>query len=227
MIQISNISKSYTSSAGTTTIFNDISLQIKAGQNIAIIGPSGSGKSTLLSILAGLDTPTSGTVMYDDVNIHTMSERELALFRNKKIGIIFQAFELVQFFTAYENVLLPLSIRSGGKSATDRAAVDAIIESVNLSHRKDSLPATLSGGEQQRVAIARVLASGCDILFADEPTGNLDSSNGKKILDLLLSFVNNEEKTLVIITHDMNIARQMDAIYEIKDGQLTPVTAHA
>lgn len=220
MIQISNLSKSYQSGDVVTSIFADISLTIEAGQNIAIIGPSGSGKSTLLSIIAGLDTPTAGTVTYDNVNIHTLKEKELATFRNQKIGIIFQAFELVQFFTAYENVMLPLSIRSGGRRATDRALVDGIMESVNLSHRTSSLPATLSGGEQQRVAIARVLASGCDILFADEPTGNLDARNGKKVLDLLLSFVNNPEKTLVIITHDMNIARQMDVIYEIKDGRL-------
>jgi putative ABC transport system ATP-binding protein len=221
MIQISNISKSYTSGGVVTTIFKDISLQIEAGQNIAIIGPSGSGKSTLLSIIAGLDTPTSGTVTYDDVNVHTLPEADLATFRNQKIGIIFQAFELVQFFTAYENIMLPLSIRSGGRNTADTQLVSGIIESVNLSHRRHSLPATLSGGEQQRVAIARVLASGCDILFADEPTGNLDATNGKKILDLLLSFVNNADKTLIIITHDMNIARQMDVIYEIKDGQLT------
>jgi len=223
MIQISNLSKSYQSGGAVTNIFKDLSLEIEAGQNIAIIGPSGSGKSTLLSIIAGLDTPTSGTVTYDNVNIHTLPEKELSTFRNQKIGIIFQAFELVQFFTAYENVMLPLSIRSGGRALADRKLVDGIMESVNLSHRTQSLPATLSGGEQQRVAIARVLASGCDILFADEPTGNLDAINGKKILDLLLSFVNNPNKTLVIITHDMNIARQMDVIYEIKDGQLTRV----
>lgn len=220
MITISNISKTYRSGDSETTIFKDLSLEIKDGQNIAIIGPSGSGKSTLLSIMAGLDTPTTGTVSYDGVNIHTLDEKDLSKFRNEKIGIIFQAFELVQFFTAYENVLLPLSIRSGGQQTADRTLVNGILSSVNLSHRKDSLPATLSGGEQQRVAIARVLASGCDILFADEPTGNLDASNGKKILDLLLSFVNQANKTLIVITHDMNIARQMDVIYEINDGKL-------
>jgi len=223
MIEIKNISKSYSDKEGTITIFKDISLTIASGQNIAIIGPSGSGKSTLLSIISGLDSPTTGSVLYDNVNIHTLDEKELSRFRNQKIGIIFQAFELVQFFTTYENVLLPLSIRSGSRSINN-TTINNILESVNLSHRKNSLPATLSGGEQQRVAIARVLASGCDVIFADEPTGNLDSINGKKILDLLLSFVNNKNKTLVIITHDMNIARQMDVIYEIKDNQLKIVS---
>jgi len=222
MIEIKNISKSYTNKEEVTTIFSNASLEIKKGQKIAIIGPSGSGKSTLLSIIAGLDKPTTGSVLYDGVDIHTMPEKELSRFRNEKVGIIFQAFELVQFFTAYENVLLPLSIRSGSQSVKNknRNIVDSLFESTNLSHRKNSLPATLSGGEQQRVAIARVLASGCDVIFADEPTGNLDSINGKKILDLLLSFVDKDHKTLVLITHDMNIAKQMDVIYEIKDGQL-------
>jgi len=223
MIEIKNISKSYEDKEGVTTIFNTISLDIKSGQKIAIIGPSGSGKSTLLSIVSGLDKPTTGSVLYDGIDIHSMPEKELSKFRNEKVGIIFQAFELVQFFTAYENVMLPLSIRSGDKSAKgrNRSVVDGLFESTNLSHRKQSLPATLSGGEQQRVAIARVLASGCDVIFADEPTGNLDSINGKKILDLLLSFVSDNGKTLVIITHDMNIAKQMDVIYEIKDGKLS------
>jgi len=223
MIEIKNISKSYEDKEGVTTIFNTISLDIKSGQKIAIIGPSGSGKSTLLSIVSGLDKPTTGSVLYDGIDIHSMPEKELSKFRNEKVGIIFQAFELVQFFTAYENVMLPLSIRSGDKTTKsgNRSIVDGLFESTNLSHRKQSLPATLSGGEQQRVAIARVLASGCDVIFADEPTGNLDSINGKKILDLLLSFVSDNGKTLVIITHDMNIAKQMDIIYEIKDGKLS------
>jgi len=222
MIEIKNISKSYTNKEEVTTIFSNTSLNIKRGQKIAIIGPSGSGKSTLLSIVSGLDKPTSGSVLFDNIDIHSMPEKELSQFRNKKVGIIFQAFELVQFFTAYENVMLPLSIRSGSPSVKNknRIIVDELFNSTNLSHRKYSLPATLSGGEQQRVAIARVLASGCDVIFADEPTGNLDSINGKKILDLLLSFVDDGRKTLIIITHDMNIAKQMDVIYEIKDGQL-------
>jgi len=220
MIEIKNISKSYKDKEGITTILDNISITIESGQKVAIIGPSGSGKSTFLSIIAGLDKPTTGSVLHDGVDIHNMSEKDLSVFRNEKVGIIFQAFELVQFFTAYENVMLPLSIRSDSQRAKNANIVDELFKSTNLSHRKNSLPATLSGGEQQRVAIARVLASGSDVIFADEPTGNLDSINGKKILDLLLSFVHDKKKTLIIITHDMNIAKQMDVIYEIKDNQL-------
>ena len=149
-----------------------------------------------------------------------MTEAELVEFRNKKIGIIFQSFELVQFFTAYENVMLPLSIRG----AQDVAKVDEIFQHIGLEHRKNNLPSKLSGGEQQRVAIARVLASGCDVICADEPTGNLDMINGKKILDLLLKTVAENGKTLIIITHDMHIAEKMDKIYEIKEGLLIPYT---
>ncbi len=217
MIKVQNISKAYNVDGQKISILENINLNINYGQKVAIIGASGSGKSTLLSIISGLDRPTSGDILYDDVDINTMDEATISNFRNKKIGIIFQAFELVQFFTAYENVMLPLSIR--GKSR-DRRVVDKLFEDINLTHRKDNLPSALSGGEQQRVAIARVLASGCDIIFADEPTGNLDSINGKKVLDLLLQSVNENKKTLIIITHDMNIAKQMDIIYEIKDGKV-------
>jgi len=144
MIEIKNISKSYENKEEVTTIFNTISLDIKSGQKIAIIGPSGSGKSTLLSIVAGLDKPTTGYVMYDGVDIHNMPEKDLLQFRNEKVGIIFQAFELVQFFTAYENVMLPLSIRSSGQSVKNKMSiVDGLFENTKLSHRKNSLPETL------------------------------------------------------------------------------------
>ncbi len=220
ILQLQNISKTYTQNGESTTILNDISLKIKKWEKIAIIGPSGSGKSTLLSLIAGLDVPTTGTVLFEWKSIQDFSEAELVEFRNKKIGIIFQSFELVQFFTAYENVMLPLSIRG----AQDVAKVDEIFQHIGLEHRKNNLPSKLSGGEQQRVAIARVLASGCDVICADEPTGNLDMINGKKILDLLLKTIEENGKTLIIITHDMHIAEKMDKIYEIKDGLLIPYT---
>lgn len=216
MITLKNISKTYEQADETSTILRDVSLQVEAGEKIAIIWPSGSGKSTLLSIMSGLDRPTSGEVLYDGEAIIDFSEKEFARFRNEKIGIIFQSFELVQFFTAYENVMLPLAIRDEKNPKT----VDEILSAMWLEHRKNNLPRALSWGEQQRVAIARVLASGCDIIFADEPTGNLDAVNGKKILELLLGLVKKEKKTLVIITHDMNIARQMDKIYEIRESAL-------
>lgn len=219
MITLKNITQTYKIDTEIITIFNDINLSVDTGQKIAIVGPSGSGKSTLLSLMAWLDTPTSGQVLYDGIDISTFSEEQISKFRNQKIGIIFQSFELVQFFTAYENIMLPLAIR--GKR--DNARVDDILTEVWLQHRRNNLPTALSGGEQQRVAIARVLASDCDIIFADEPTGNLDATNGKKILDLLLQSVEKKNKTLIIITHDMTIAQQMDIIYQLQNWSLQKI----
>lgn len=216
MITVKNISKTFQDGEHMVTILKDLSLTVETGQRVAIIGPSGSGKSTLLSILSGLDKPTSGEVHIDGVDIATLTEKELARFRNKKISIVFQAFELVQFFTAYENVMLPLAIRN----EVDTRLVDELFEKINLTPRKDNMPTTLSGGEQQRVAIARALASGSEIIFADEPTGNLDARNGKAILELFLTTVKDHKKTFIIITHDMSIAAQMDVIYEIENGKL-------
>jgi putative ABC transport system ATP-binding protein len=221
MITLKNISKTFLDGDAKITILHDVNLSIETGERVAIIGPSGSGKSTLLSILAGLDKPTTGEVTIDGVDIAKLPENKLALFRNKKISIVFQAFELVQFFTAYENVMLPLSIRDAKNTST----VDNLFKQVNLTHRKNNMPSTLSGGEQQRVAIARALASGSEIIFADEPTGNLDVLNGKKILDLFLQTVHEHKKTFIIITHDMTVAKQMDKVYEIKDGKLNLLPA--
>lgn len=223
MIILQNIGKSYHDGEDVTTILKDVSLEIKTGERIAIVGPSGSGKSTLLSIMSGLDTSTTGTVVIDGIDIATLTEDELARFRNEKVSIIFQSFELVSFFTAFENIMLPLSIRN----QHDTASIDTLFENVALSHRKDNLPSALSGGEQQRVAIARALASGSEIIFADEPTGNLDAVTGKKVLELLLDTVKEHKKTFIIITHDMNIARHMDRIYEIRDGVLVVLAKEA
>ena len=216
MITVNSISKRYIQGKETIEVLKNLSLEIESGQTVAIVGPSGSGKSTLLSIIAGLDTPNEGSVVIDGVDISTLSEKELATFRNQKIGIVFQSFELVQFFTAYENVMLPLSIRD----KKNNTVVDALFEDIGLTKRKNNLPSELSGGEQQRVAIARALASGSDIIFADEPTGNLDNVTGKKILDLFLETVKAHKKTFIIITHDMAIAQRMDVIYEIRNGVL-------
>lgn len=216
MITVNAISKRYSQGSETIEVLKNLSLEILSGQTVAIVGPSGSGKSTLLSIISGLDTPDEGSVVIDGVDISTLSENNLALFRNKKISVVFQSFELVQFFTAYENVMLPLSIRD----KKNNTVVDALFEDIGLTKRKNNLPSELSGGEQQRVAIARALASGSDIIFADEPTGNLDNVTGKKILDLFLETVKAHKKTFIIITHDMAIAQKMDVIYEIRNGVL-------
>ena len=220
MISILSISKSYKQGKEVIHVLKNISLDIQKGQTVAIVGPSGSGKSTLLSIMAGLDTPDEGHVLIDGVDIATLSEKEQSILRNKKISIVFQSFELVQFFTAYENSMLPLSISGEERKDT----LDALFDDVGLSHRKNNLPSELSGGEQQRVAIARALISGSDIIFADEPTGNLDVSTGQKVLDLFLKAVSTHKKTLVIITHDMAIAKKMDSVYEIRDGSIHKVS---
>lgn len=220
MISILSISKSYKQGKETIDVLKDVNVTIPKGQTVAIVGPSGSGKSTLLSIMAGLDKPDSGKVVIDDVDISKLSEKELAYLRNQKVSIVFQSFELVQFFTAYENSMLPLSIR--GKE--DTSLLDALFKDVGLENRKHNLPSELSGGEQQRVAIARALVSGSEIIFADEPTGNLDTATGKKVLDLFLDAVKAHKKTLIIITHDMSIAKRMDVMYEMKDFALHKVS---
>lgn len=220
MISILSISKSYKQGKETIHVLKDVTLQIAKGQKIAIVGPSGSGKSTLLAIMAGLDKGDSGKVLIDGVDISSLTEHELAKLRNEKISIIFQSFELVQFFSAYENSMLPLSIR--GKE--NKELLDKLFMQVGLSHRKNNLPSELSGGEQQRVAIARALISGSDILFADEPTGNLDTVTGGKVLDLFLRAADEYKKTLVIITHDRTVASKMDVIYEMKEGGLHKVS---
>jgi len=214
MISIQNISKSYTQGRETITVLQDVTLNIQKGETVAIVGPSGSGKSTLLSIMAGLDVPDIGKVVIDGVDVNTLSEKESSDFRNKKVSIVFQSFELISFFTAYENSMLALAIR--GKQ--DSVFMDKLLTDIGIIHRKDSLPSELSGGEQQRVAIARALASGSEIIFADEPTGNLDTKTGQKILELFLDTVKNNQKTFIIITHDMAIAEKMDTIYELRNN---------
>ena len=189
---------------------------MNSGDKIAIIGPSGSGKTTLLSILAGLDTPSNGTVLINGTPLTSLNEKELAIFRNKSISIVFQSFELIPFFTAYENSMLSLSIR--GKE--NPQALDTLYKELGLTERKDNLPSELSGGEQQRVAISRALISGSDIIFADEPTGNLDRKTGQKVLNLFLEAVDKHKKTLLVITHDMDVAMRMDVVYELRDGLL-------
>lgn len=219
MIILENLTKTFQDGGKDLEILKSVSLEIETGKKVAIIGPSGSGKTTLLSIVSGLDKPTSGKVIIDGVDIHSLAEKDMAVFRNQKISIIFQSFELIQFFTAYENAMLPLSIRN----YKNTKEVDDVLEKVCLTHRKHNMPSTLSGGEQQRVAIARAIIAGSDIIFADEPTGNLDSVNGKKVLELLLDVVKKTNKTFVIITHDMNIARQMDIVYSIENGVLQKI----
>lgn len=199
------------------TVLNDVSLTVGGGEFMVIAGLSGSGKTTLLSILSGLDRPDSGSVVIQDVDITHLSEDRLAPFRNRVFGFVFQAFHLVPSLTALENVMFPAEL-DGRASARQEAR--ALLERVGLGERQDNLPHQLSGGEKQRVAICRALVNRPQIVFADEPTGNLDSRNGGLILDLLLEFQRERRSTLVLVTHNAHIAARADRTVTMIDGCL-------
>jgi putative ABC transport system ATP-binding protein len=202
-------------------ILKGISLTIPAGQFVAIVGASGSGKSTLLGLLAGLDSPSSGEIWLDGVPIHNLAEAQLASVRGRKIGFVFQSYQLIQTLTALENVLLPHELNSDG-SGLDKAR--QLLSSVGLAERMDHYPIQLSGGEQQRVAIARAFVVEPPIIMADEPTGNLDSSNGRMILDLLLEHNKRAGTTLVLVTHDADVAKSADRQIVLRDGMIVEDT---
>jgi len=212
-----NLTKSLDSGSHRVEILRGIDLEIPAGQFVAIMGASGSGKSTLLGLLAGLDTATSGTIVLDGVDITGLSEDKLALVRGRKIGFVFQSYQLLPTLTAEENVLLPHEL-SGGDVASGIARARSLLESVGLGDRLDHYPVQLSGGEQQRVALARAFMVKPPILMADEPTGNLDSVNGAHVLDLLISLNQREGTTMVLVTHDIALAGRADRIVTMRDG---------
>ncbi len=212
-----NLTKSLDSGSHRVDILRGIDLEIPPGQFVAIMGASGSGKSTLLGLLAGLDTATSGTVSIDGVDITGLSEDKLALVRGRKIGFVFQSYQLLPTLTAEENVLLPYEL-SGGDVSAGVARARSLLESVGLGDRLDHYPVQLSGGEQQRVALARAFMVKPPILMADEPTGNLDSVNGAHVLDLLISLNQREGTTLVLVTHDIALAGRADRIVTMRDG---------
>ncbi len=205
--------------ADTVDILKGISFDIRRGEWIALMGPSGSGKSTLLGILAGLDTPTSGQILLDGIDITRMRERELARIRNQKIGIVFQSFNLIAGLTAQENVEVPLYASADGKNISERAG--AMLELVGLSDRRHHRPNQLSGGQQQRVAIARALVTRPTLLVADEPTGNLDSATSAQMLDLFARLHTELGVTLFVATHSQSIAARADRVLHLVDGQLT------
>lgn len=220
MLKLENISKSFVQNDTKIDILSSLFLEIKHGEKIAIVGPSGSGKSTLLSIMSGMDKPDSGKVFLDNENIVLLSEDELCKIRNKKIGIIFQAFELIPSFTALENVMLPLDI--SGKADEKRAF--ELLKELGLENRVSHLPKALSGGEQQRVAIGRALINNPEVIFADEPTGNLDTQTGNKVLEILFNQIEKHKKTLIIITHDNSLVNRMDKVFSLKEGKLFEAT---
>lgn len=215
MIDVSNISKQVSTSEGTLCILGQINLSVKAGETLAIIGSSGSGKSTLLGILAGLDTPSSGTVMIDGQDITAMDEEGRAAVRAGHVGFVFQSFHLLPGLTALENVALPLELQ--GVSDALKTA-EHYLQRVGLAARVTHYPRQLSGGEQQRVALARAFACRPTILFADEPTGNLDTGTGEKINDLLFALNEEEGTTLVLVTHEKNLAARCQRTLELQAG---------
>jgi putative ABC transport system ATP-binding protein len=217
MIELREVSKTVTSGSEPLTILHPLTARIPRGQFVAVVGPSGSGKSTLLGLIAGLDAPTSGSVLIDGVDITLLDEDALARLRGEKIGIVFQFFHLIPSLTAHENVAVPMEI-AGIAGAADRA--DALLEEVGLTGRAHHYPSQLSGGEQQRVALARALANNPPIVLADEPTGNLDSANGRHIMKLLRDVHQARGTTLVLVTHDVELAAQADARIALRDGRV-------
>jgi putative ABC transport system ATP-binding protein len=217
MISIKNVSMKLTAADHTVRILEDISIEIGEKQRTAIVGPSGSGKSTLLGLMAGLDRPTSGSIWIDGVDITRLSENEMARYRRRKIGYIFQSFHLIPTLTAVENVAVPLEL-AGDAEASRRA--EELLESVGLQERVKHYPVQLSGGEQQRVAIARAFACRPSILLADEPTGNLDTAAGAQVIDLIMGLHRDFGTTLVLVTHDRPLANLMERVISLRDGRV-------
>lgn len=221
MIEVRDARKWIQNGSRRVDILKGISLTIPAGQFVAIVGASGSGKSTLLGLLAGLDTPSSGEIWLDGTPIHNLAESELASVRGRKIGFVFQSYQLIQTLTALENVLLPyeLNVKGSGIGNARR-----LLDQVGLQERMEHYPIQLSGGEQQRVALARAFIAEPPIVMADEPTGNLDSSNGRLVLDLLLERNRTAGTTLVLVTHDQEVASRADRKIVLKDGMIVEDT---
>jgi putative ABC transport system ATP-binding protein len=225
IIQVENLTKTIDNGSNRVEILRGLTFAIPRGEFVAIMGASGSGKSTLLGLMAGLDTATSGRIILDGIDITNLGEDKLARVRGTKIGFVFQAYQLVPTLTAEENVLLPAELTGAGGDIEHRAR--ELLERVGLGNRGHHYPVQLSGGEQQRVAVARAFITRPPILMADEPTGNLDSVNGAHILELLLELNREEKTTLVLVTHDQQIAGQADRVVALRDGSIVSDTRSA
>lgn len=217
-LQASGITKQYGEGEGRVEILKGIDLGVERGEMLAIMGPSGSGKSTLLGCLSGLDTVTSGTVVINGVDVTGLGENGMAAVRNRNIGFVFQTFNLVNTLSAQENVELPILLGKGSRHASKRAR--ELLDLVGLSHRRSNRPTQLSGGEQQRVAIARALANDPEVVFGDEPTGNLDSYNGEAVMHLLETLNRDTGKTFILVTHDPRIAERCGRTVVMRDGRI-------
>ena len=215
LLRVENLSKSYGKGEAKVDALKNINLSIKKGEFIAIVGPSGSGKSTLRHLLGGVDKPTSGNVFINDINIYDLKEKDLAIFRRRNVGLIYQFYNLIPVLTVKENILLPAELDN---RKIDKEYLEDLLKTLDLKERENHLPSELSGGQQQRTSIGRALINRPSIVLADEPTGNLDSKNSKEIVELLKVSVKKYNQTLIMITHDTNIALQADRVITIEDG---------
>jgi len=219
MLEAINLSKTYTSDGVDYEFFKNVNLKINQGDNLVIVGKSGSGKSTLMHLLACLDQPTTGNVMFEGEDVSTLSEKQRDMLRNEKFGFVFQQFFLNGQETVFENVVLPMRIRGATQYRLTKDAMDAL-DAVQLKDKEDKRAKDLSGGEKQRVCIARALVGNPQIVFADEPTGNLDSNTGAAIEDMLFRMNKEKKITLIIVTHDPDLAAKCERIVEMKDGRI-------
>ena len=217
ILKATNLSKIYQTGESAVYALNDVSLSLDEGSFVAITGPSGSGKSTLLHLLSGLDHPTASKVIYQDADLYKYKDNQLAVLRRRRFGFVFQSYNLVRELTGWENILLPVML--DGRKA-DEAYLDQIVDMLGIRDRLSHLPGAMSGGQQQRVSIARALANKPAILFADEPTGNLDGKSGREVLTLLRQVSHELGITLVLVTHDLNVAEQAERIIQLEDGHI-------
>jgi putative ABC transport system ATP-binding protein len=218
LLEARNVCKSYEVDHRVISVLEEIDLKVDAGAFVVISGSSGSGKTTLLTLLSGLDRPTSGQVLINNRDISHASEAQMAPLRNQTIGFVFQSFHLVPSMTAIENIMFPAELR-GDRRAAQRA--EQLMEIVGMAHRRDNLPSQLSGGEKQRIALCRAMINRPRLLFADEPTGNLDSENGKLVLQQMIDLKNEHHATLILVTHNPDIARAADRIVALQDGRIS------
>ena len=219
VLSLRDVTKTIDTGTHRVEILKGISFQVESGEFVAVMGASGSGKSTLLGLVAGLDTPTSGSIQIEGEEISRMDEDRLAVLRGRKIGFVFQSYQLIPTLTAEENVLLPAEL-AGEDYATARRRAQELLKAVGLEDRRDHYPVQLSGGEQQRVALARAFIRKPPLLLADEPTGNLDSVNGRQVLELMLALNRSEGATLVLVTHDRELAAHATRIITLRDGRI-------
>lgn len=218
LIEVKNLNKIYGSGEAEVKDLKNINLNIEQGEFVAIVGQSGSGKSTLLHLIGGIDIPSSGEVIIDGKNIYKLKEKELSILRRRKLGFIFQFFNLIPVLTEQENIEMPVLLDN---EKIDKKYMNELLRILGLEERKNNYPSQLSGGQQQRVSIGRALANKPSIILADEPTGNLDSKNSKEVLELLKYCAKKYNQTLILITHDINIAKSADRVITIEDGEIT------